>query len=160
MTELESIKSKIFNFDEIENLISLWKNEKQTIVFTNGCFDVLHYGHVCYLSKAKDLGNKLIMGLNSDSSVKRLKGPCRPINKQNERAVLLSALKFVDAVVIFDEDTPEKLIHIVHPDVLVKGGDYTFETIVGASFVSSYGGLVTTIPLVENFSSTNIINRL
>lgn len=160
MTILESINSKIFNFSEVGNLISLWRNEKQTVVFTNGCFDVLHFGHVCYLSKAKDLGSKLIIGLNSDDSVRRLKGPTRPINGQNERAKLLAALMFVDAVVIFDEDTPENLIHNVHPDVLVKGGDYTFETIVGATFVSSYGGIVTTIPLVENFSSTNIINRL
>lgn len=160
MTTLEFINSKIFSFSEIENLISLWKSEKQKVVFTNGCFDVLHYGHACYLSKSKDLGDKLIVGLNSDESVKRLKGPTRPINGQNERAKLLASLLFVDAVVIFEEDTPEKLITKVHPDVLVKGGDYTYETIVGAPFVSSYGGTVITIPLVENFSSTNIINRL
>lgn len=160
MNTLDFINSKIFNFSEIENLIYLWKSEKQKIVFTNGCFDVLHYGHACYLSKAKDLGDKLIIGLNSDDSVKRLKGPKRPINGQNERAKLLASLLFVDAVVIFEEDTPEKLITMVHPDVLVKGGDYTFDTIVGAPFVSSYGGSVITIPLVENFSSTNIINRL
>ncbi len=160
MTNLDAIKAKIVDFSEVENLISSWKNAGNSVVFTNGCFDVLHFGHVCYLSKAKDLGNKMIIGLNSDNSVKRLKGESRPINGQNERATLLASLQFVDAVVIFDQDTPELLINKVCPDYLIKGGDYSFETIVGADFVSSYGGKVMTIPLVENFSSTNIINKL
>jgi rfaE bifunctional protein nucleotidyltransferase chain/domain len=160
MSTLPTIKSKIVDFSEIRNLVSKWKSDGNRIVFTNGCFDVLHFGHVSYLAEAKDLGDKMIIGLNSDASVKRLKGETRPINGQHERAVLLAALQFVDAVVIFDEDTPEKLIKNVEPDFLVKGGDYTIDTIVGANFVMSYGGKVITIPLVENFSSSIIIKKL
>ncbi len=160
MSTLAAIKSKIIDFSEIRNLVSIWKSEGKGIVFTNGCFDVLHYGHASYLSEAKDLGDKMIIGLNSDSSVRRLKGETRPVNGQLERATLLAALSFVDAVVIFEEDTPERLIKTIHPDVLVKGGDYTIETIVGADFVQSYGGIVKTIPLVENFSTTKILKRL
>ena len=160
MSTLTAIKSKIIDFSEIGNLVSNWKSEGKSVVFTNGCFDVLHYGHVSYLSEAKDLGDKMIIGLNSDASVRRLKGETRPVNGQMERATLLAALGFVDAVVIFEEDTPEKLIKATHPDVLVKGGDYTIETIVGADFVLSYGGIVKTIPLVENFSTTKILKRL
>ena len=159
MSTLTAIKSKIVDFSKIKDLVSNWKKEGNSIVFTNGCFDVLHYGHVSYLAEASDLGDKMIIGLNSDSSVRRLKGETRPINGQHERAVLLSALQFVDAVVIFDEDTPENLINTIAPDFLVKGGDYTIDTIVGADFVMSYGGKVITIPLVENFSSTLIIKR-
>ena len=160
MSTLPTIKSKIVDFSEIRNLVSKWKSDGNRIVFTNGCFDVLHFGHVSYLAEAKDLGDKMIIGLNSDASVKRLKGETRPINGQHERAVLLAALQFVDSVVIFDEDTPEKLIKNVEPDFLVKGGDYTIDTIVGANFVMSYGGKVITIPLVENFSSSIIIKKL
>ena len=160
MSTLPTIKSKIIDFSEIRNLVSSWKSEGKSIVFTNGCFDVLHYGHASYLSEAKDLGDKMIIGLNSDASVRRLKGETRPVNGQLERATLLAALSFVDAVVIFEEDTPERLIKAIHPDVLVKGGDYTIETIVGADFVQSYGGIVKTIPLVENFSTTKILKRL
>ena len=159
MSTLTAIKSKIVDFSKIKDLVSNWKKEGNSIVFTNGCFDVLHYGHVSYLAEASDLGDKMIIGLNSDSSVRRLKGETRPINGQHERAVLLSALQFVDAVVIFDEDTPENLINTIAPDFLVKGGDYTIDTIVGADFVMSYGGKVITIPIVENFSSTLIIKR-
>lgn len=159
MSTLTAINSKIVDFSKIKDLVSNWKKEGNSIVFTNGCFDVLHYGHVSYLAEASDLGDKMIIGLNSDSSVRRLKGETRPINGQHERAVLLSALQFVDAVVTFDEDTPENLINTIAPDFLVKGGDYTIDTIVGADFVMSYGGKVITIPIVENFSSTLIIKR-
>lgn len=159
MSTLTAINSKIVDFSKIKDLVSNWKKEGNSIVFTNGCFDVLHYGHVSYLAEASDLGDKMIIGLNSDCSVRRLKGETRPINGQHERAVLLSALQFVDAVVIFDEDTPENLINTIAPDFLVKGGDYTIDTIVGADFVMSYGGKVITIPIVENFSSTLIIKR-
>ena len=160
MSTLPTIKSKIVDFSEIRNLVSKWKSDGNRIVFSNGCFDVLHFGHVSYLAEAKDLGDKMIIGLNSDASVKRLKGETRPINGQHERAVLLAALQFVDSVVIFDEDTPEKIIKNVKPNFLVKGGDYTIDTIVGANFVMSYGGKVITIPLVENFSSSIIIKKL
>ena len=160
MAILSQIKSKIVCLPDAAELVSLWKSGGQKVVFTNGCFDVLHYGHVCYLAEAKDLGDKLVIGLNSDASVRRLKGETRPVNGQHERATLLASLSFVDAVVIFEEDTPENLIKTLKPDFLVKGGDYTFETIVGAEFVSSYGGSVKTIPLVENFSTTKILKRL
>lgn len=137
-----------------------FKRHGQKIVFTNGCFDVLHYGHVHYLLQAKALGDILVIGLNSDDSVRRLKGPRRPINGENERALVLAALVCVDYVTLFEEDTPEELIKVVRPDVLVKGGDYTLDNIVGADFVTQNGGTVTTIPFVEGFSSTRIIEKL
>ena len=133
---------------------------RQKIVFTNGCFDVLHFGHVHYLLEAKKLGDVLVVGLNSDDSVRRLKGPSRPINGEKERAFVLAALSFVDYVVLFDEDIPENLIKTVRPDVLVKGGDYALDQIVGADFVRQNGGTVTTIPFVEGYSSTQIIEQL
>lgn len=137
-----------------------FKRHGQKIVFTNGCFDVLHFGHVHYLLQAKKLGDILVIGLNSDDSVRRLKGPRRPINGENERALVLAALVCVDYVTLFEEDTPEELIKVVRPDVLVKGGDYTLDNIVGADFVTQNGGSVTTIPFVEGFSSTRIIEKL
>lgn len=137
-----------------------FKRHGQKIVFTNGCFDVLHFGHVHYLLQAKKLGDILVIGLNSDDSVRRLKGPRRPINGENERALVLAALVCVDYVTLFEEDTPEELIKVVRPDVLVKGGDYTLDNIVGADFVTQNGGTVTTIPFVEGFSSTRIIEKL
>ena len=142
-------------FKENDVKLHNWK-----IVFTNGCFDVLHYGHVRYLLDAKSLGDLLVVGLNSDGSVRRLKGESRPINGEKERAFVLAALEFVDYIVVFEEDTPEKLIETVKPDVLVKGGDYQIENIVGADFVMQNGGTVTTIPFVEGFSSTRIIEQL
>ena len=140
-----------------ENALKL---HPQKIVFTNGCFDVLHFGHVHYLLEAKKLGDILVVGLNSDDSVRRLKGPSRPINGEKERAFVLAALACVDYVVVFDEDTPKELIETVRPDVLVKGGDYTLDNIVGADFVTQNGGTVTTIPFVVGFSSTRIIEKL
>lgn len=136
------------------------KLHNHKIVFTNGCFDVLHFGHVQYLLKAKKLGDLLVVGLNSDASVRRLKGESRPINGEKERAFVLAALAFVDYVVVFEEDTPKELIEVVKPNVLVKGGDYKIENIVGADFVMQNGGTVTTIPFVEGFSSTHIIEQL
>ena len=133
---------------------------RQKVVFTNGCFDVLHFGHVHYLLEAKKLGDILVVGLNSDNSVRRLKGPARPINGENERAFVLAALSFVDYITVFEEDTPLNLIKIVQPDVLVKGGDYALDQIVGADFVSQNGGIVTTIPFVEGYSSSRIIDQL
>ena len=140
-----------------ENALKL---HRQKIVFTNGCFDVLHYGHVRYLLEAKKLGDILVVGLNSDESVRRLKGPTRPVNGEKERAFVLAALACIEYVVIFGEDTPKELIETVIPDVLVKGGDYDLSNIVGADFVTQNGGTVTTIPFVEGFSSTHIIEQL
>lgn len=141
----------------VENALNL---QQQKIVFTNGCFDVLHFGHVYYLQRAKELGDLLVVGLNSDASVRRLKGESRPVNGEKERAYVLAALSFVDYVVVFEEDTPENLIKIVKPKVLVKGGDYQLSNIVGADFVQQNGGTVTTIPFVEGYSSTRIIEQL
>jgi rfaE bifunctional protein nucleotidyltransferase chain/domain len=160
METLKSIENKILKIHELTSVIFDWKKNKNSVVFTNGCFDILHYGHVSYLARAKDLGDKLIIGLNSDVSVKRLKGESRPMNNEHDRAIILSALQFVDAVTIFDEDTPERIIKTIVPDVLAKGGDYSYENIVGADFVMSNGGLVEIIPFVDGHSTTNIINKL
>jgi len=150
----------IISFDATEKMcLDLHRNGKQ-IVFTNGCFDIIHAGHVTYLKKAKALGDLLFVGLNTDSSVKRLKGENRPLNTETDRATVLDELKSVDYVVLFDADTPEELIKLIKPDVLVKGGDYTYDTIVGADYVSSLGGKVVTIPLVEGKSTTSIINKI
>ena len=141
-----NIEQKIVGRDFFkENALKL---HQQKVVFTNGCFDVLHFGHVHYLLEAKKLGDILVVGLNSDDSVRRLKGPTRPINGEKERAFVLAALSCVDYIVMFEEDTPENLIKAVRPDVLVKGGDYALDQIVGADFVRQNGGTVTTIPFI------------
>lgn len=146
----EGLHRSLFNFH-----LPHWNDMR--VVFTNGCFDILHRGHVEYLSKAADKGDVLVVGLNTDASVKRLKGEGRPVNNEEARAMVLASLSFVDAVVLFDEDTPYELIKAVRPDVLVKGADYKKEEIVGYDIVTSYGGTVETIPLVEGYSSTKII---
>jgi len=159
MTNLDYIKNKFYDKTTIINQLNIWRSENKKIVFTNGCFDILHKGHIEYLSKSKDFGDILIVGLNSDNSVKRLKGEERPINHQNSRSFILSALLFVDAVIYFDEDTPLNLIEIINPDVLVKGGDYKKEDIVGYDFIIERGGIVKTIDLVKGYSTTNIIKK-
>lgn len=146
--------------EEVEKELSAQKTGKGKVVFTNGCFDILHAGHVSYLKKARALGDKLIVGINSDDSVRRLKGDDRPVNTLEDRMTVLSELECVDEVIAFDEDTPAELIKKVRPDVLVKGDDYTIEKIVGADFVMSYGGEVKTIPLLEGRSTTNIISKM
>lgn len=160
MNNLKEIENKILD----EERLSLWlddcrKNNK-SIVFSNGCFDIIHRGHIEYLAKASDLGDKFIIGLNTDASIKRLKGPSRPVNNQDARAIVLAALQFVDAVVLFDEDTPYNLIKAVQPDVLVKGNDYKPEDIVGYDIVTAKGGVVTTVELVEGYSTTNTIAKM
>ena len=144
---------------QLEELIQQVRRDAREIVFTNGVFDILHAGHTTYLEAARRLGDILIVGLNSDASVRRLKGPERPINSEGDRAIVLSALRAVDHVVLFTEDTPLRLIEAILPNVLVKGGDYQRETIVGADVVEQYGGQVVTIPLVEGRSTTNVISR-
>ena len=137
-----------------------WKENKEIVVFTNGCFDILHLGHVDYLEKARQAGTKMIVGVNADSSVRQLKGPSRPVNNEYARARILASLQFVDMVIIFEEETPLQLINTLLPDVLIKGDDYSIETIVGAKEVIANGGKVTTIPLVPSYSTTNIIQKL
>jgi rfaE bifunctional protein nucleotidyltransferase chain/domain len=150
----------IVDFNEIEKICNSLRGQNKKIVFTNGCFDILHRGHIEYLTKAKEFGDVLIVGLNSDTSVKRLKGKDRPINPESDRARILDALKPVDYIVIFEEDTPLRLIQMVKPDVLVKGGDYKVEEIVGSEYVMSYGGKVEIIPFVEGKSTTKIIQKI
>ena len=142
------------------SIIKKVKTERKKIVFTNGCFDLLHVGHIRYLAQAKKLGDFLIIGLNSDSSVKALKGKNRPINSFEDRAVLLSALTSVDLVVIFEEQTPANLIKDIVPDILVKGGDYNIEDIVGYHTVIQNGGKVKTLSFHDGYSSTNFINKI
>ena len=154
------IFSKIYTLPQLKEQVEQWKNEGQRIVFTNGCFDLLHTGHITYLAKAAELGDKLIIGLNSDQSVQKLKGAGRPVNNEQTRSLVLAAMLFIDAIVVFDEDTPYSVIISLLPDVLVKGGDYTIDTIVGASEVQANGGEVKTISFVEGYSSTSIINRI
>jgi rfaE bifunctional protein nucleotidyltransferase chain/domain len=146
--------------EKIAQICSILKQEKKRIVFTNGCFDIIHSGHVVYLYSAKSKGDILIVGLNSDDSVRRLKGPERPLNNEQDRSIVLSALGMVDYVVLFEEDTPYELIKKVKPDILVKGGDYTRETIVGADIVEKGGGEVVVVPLVAGKSTTNIIAKM
>jgi rfaE bifunctional protein nucleotidyltransferase chain/domain len=144
---------------ELEDLRSELRAKQQTVVFTNGVFDILHAGHVMYLEAARNMGDVLVVGLNADASVSRLKGPTRPVNTENDRAQVLAALRCVDHVVIFTEDTPLRVITELLPDVLIKGGDYTRDTIVGADVVEARGGTVATIPLLEGRSTTNIIEK-
>ena len=160
MSSLKKIKDKIFDLDSLKNKVISWKENGHKIVFTNGCFDIMHKGHIEVLSKSSDLGDKLIIGLNSDSSVQKLKGNSRPIIDENSRAIALAALSFVDAIVLFSEETPINLISTLNPDILAKGGDYEIRTIVGHEIVQKNGGEVILIPFVEGFSSTNIINKI
>ena len=155
MKQIEKIQQKITTPEEI-----LKKGMKGKMIFTNGCFDVLHKGHIHYLSAAAELGDYLVIGLNSDQSVQRLKGSGRPYLDQESRAYILAALSFVDFVVLFHEDTPYNLINTLRPDILVKGGDYKTEEIVGYDIVTSSGGQVIVIDIIEGYSSTKIINKL
>lgn len=158
MNSLDHIRSKIVDasfFTRHEEEL-----RRRKVVFTNGCFDILHCGHVTCLAHARKLGDLLVVGLNSDTSVRRIKGPDRPVNPQEARALVLAALEMVDHVVIFDEDTPYNLITRVKPDILIKGGDYETADIVGGDYVRARGGQVLTIPLVQGFSTSSILDHL
>jgi len=160
LNKLELIQKKIYPLQELSRLVSQWKMLSKKVVFTNGCFDLIHQGHNTYLLQAAEFGNKLIVAVNSDDSVRRLKGNSRPVTDQYSRAFNLACHLYVDAVIIFDEDTPLNLIETLQPDVLVKGGDYTLETIVGAKEVMQQGGQVEIIPFLEGYSTTAIIEKL
>lgn len=153
-------KDKIKTWEDLKVQIDEWKLAGNKVVFSNGCFDILHLGHIDYLEKARAFGSKLIIGLNDDASVRKLKGAERPINNQNSRARMLAALEFVDGLTIFSEETPKELISFLLPDILVKGSDYTIENIVGADIVMANGGTVKTINLVEGYSTTNLIEQI
>ncbi len=157
---IDFIQSKIVDQENFAFTLNRWRFKNERIVFTNGCFDLLHYGHVHYLATARAMGTKLVIGLNSDESVARLKGDHRPITPVKSRASMLAAFLFVDTVIVFDEDTPSKLIELIKPNVLVKGGDYNIEDIVGADFVKSYGGEVSTIPFIDGHSTTAIESKI
>ncbi len=160
MNKLDVVKSKIIDIDNIIPYLTYWKLKNQKIVFTNGCFDILHRGHVEYLAKAASSGNVLVIGLNTDSSVRRIKGENRPIQDEYARAILLASLSFVSAIILFNEDTPYELIKKVNPDVLVKGSDYKAEDIVGYDIVKENGGEVVTIDFIEGYSTTSILEKL
>lgn len=160
MRAVSSIPSKILTTDELKSKVAQWRLLGQTIAFTNGCFDILHAGHIASLSEAAKTADVLIVGLNADSSVKGLKGPDRPINNEESRALLLASLSLVDAVVIFSDPTPLELIKTIMPDFLVKGGDYKIEEIAGAREVLEAGGKVLINPILEGFSTTSLIEKL
>ncbi len=160
MDKLQWIKHKVYDREALIKECNGWRVRNEKIVFTNGCFDILHHGHLDLLAKAASLGTKLIVGINTDSSVKRLKGDARPVTHEQDRLFQMASLLCTSAICLFDEDTPEALINLIKPDVLVKGGDYTIDTIVGADFVQSYGGEVSIIPFVEGYSTTSLISRI
>jgi len=160
MNSKHALSQKIVSREELKPLVNHWKGTGKKIVFTNGCFDLLHAGHVAYLTEAASLGDVLILGLNSDDSVQRLKGPERPVNDEITRSALLGAMYFIDAVILFNEDTPLELIKTVLPDVLVKGGDYTTENIVGAKETIANGGKVEVLSFLPGYSSTAIIEKI
>lgn len=160
MKKSNTIRERIFAIEEIKQEVRRMRLKSKTIAFTNGVFDILHEGHISVLSQAASFADVLIAGINSDASVKKLKGESRPINNENSRALVMAALIMVDAVVIFDEETPLELIKIIKPDVLVKGGDYTIETMVGAKEVLDAGGKVEIVPIEPGFSTTGIIKKI
>jgi rfaE bifunctional protein nucleotidyltransferase chain/domain len=160
MQKLQWIQNKILSKEAMLQQCNVWRASGHKIVFTNGCFDILHHGHLTLLANAADFGNKLVLALNTDASVKRLKGPERPVTQEQDRAFQAASLLCVDAVCLFDEPTPEELIQYLKPNVLVKGGDYTINQIVGADFIMANGGRVEIIPFVEGYSTTSIIGKI
>lgn len=160
MNKQNQVSTKILTADSLEKTVAGWKNQGKKIVFTNGCFDILHLGHVDYLAKAADLGDKLIVGLNTDSSVSKLKGPHRPIQDENSRLKIIASLGFVDGVILFSESTPLELIRLVQPDILVKGSDYEPEQIVGFDIVTGRGGSVKTIDFLPGYSTSGIEKKI
>lgn len=160
MKNLQNIISKIFSLSDLKIQSDKWKQDGDKIVFTNGCFDLVHRGHVEVLANTADLGDRLIIGLNSDVSIQKIKGKNRPIIDENSRAILLASLQFVDAIVLFSEDTPKQLIETIVPNVLAKGGDYKVEEIAGHEVVLQNGGEVILVPFIDGFSTTNIVDKI
>ncbi len=160
MQKIQWIQHKIYSREALVRECNVWRATGKKIVFTNGCFDILHHGHLVLLAEAASFGNILTVGLNTDNSVQRLKGPERPLTHEQDRAFQVASMLCTDAVCLFDEDTPEALIKLIKPDVLVKGGDYTIDNIVGADFVHNNGGSVEIIPFVKGYSTTSTIDRI
>lgn len=151
---------KIKRLSQLQNIVGQFKSEGKTVVFTNGCFDLIHPGHIMYLCEAKEMGDLLIVGLNSDASIRKIKGKDRPIINEAGRITILSGLECVDYIAVFDESTPLKLIKTLKPDIIVKGADWKDKGIIGADFVRSYGGEVRTVNLVKGYSTTNLIKKI
>ena len=160
MSHFNKLKNKIFSLENLKLQVENWKATGEEVVFTNGCFDIIHQGHIEVLARTADIGTKLIVGLNSDSSIQKLKGKTRPIIQQQSRAILLASFSFVDALVLFSEETPINLISTLKPDILAKGGDYKIETIVGHKVVQENGGQVILMHFLDGFSSTTIIDKI
>ena len=160
MSKLEQLKTKIYTPEKLKSQLAIWAFQNKKVVFTNGCFDLLHLGHIDYLSKAKDLGDILIIGLNTDKSVRNIKGESRPITDEFSRASILASLSFVDAVIFFGEETPYDLINFVQPDILVKGSDYNEEDIVGYDIVKAKGGEVKTLDFLVGYSTSAIEKKI
>lgn len=160
MKAISNIPLKVFNLLQLQQQLKRWRLLNKKIVFTNGVFDILHQGHIASLSEAASFGDVLIVAVNTNASVKRLKGTSRPVNDENARALILASLLMTDAIILFDEDTPLSLITAIMPDVLVKGGDYTIDNIVGAKEVMANGGEVKIVPILEGFSTTGIIEKM
>ncbi len=160
MSLISKVREKIINTDILALKVSKWKKNKMKVAFTNGCFDILHLGHLKILTKSKEFGDRLIVAINSDESVRKLKGKERPVNDFQTRSHMLASFSFVDYVVKFSDDTPKELIQKIKPDFLIKGGDYKKKDIVGNDIVSSYGGETVIIPLINGLSSTNTIKKI
>ncbi len=157
---MSKAQNKILSLQQGIDITTEWKKGGEKVVFTNGCFDIIHLGHVDYLEKARELGTKLIIGLNTDASIRRIKGPQRPVQDERSRSRILASFAFTDAVILFDEDTPYNLIKALKPDILVKGNDYAPQNIIGADIVNGYGGDVITIELITGYSTSEIIKKI
>ena len=160
MSNLQNVTSKIYTLSDLKIQTDKWKEKGDKIVFTNGCFDLVHRGHIEVLANTADLGDRLVIGLNSDISIQELKGEKRPIIDENSRAILIASLQFVDAIVLFSEETPEKLIEAIIPNILAKGGDYKVTEIAGHKVVLENGGEVILVPRINGFSTTNIVDKI
>ena len=160
MTNFQNIKSKIYSLTDLVERLKTWRKRGEKIVFTNGCFDLVHRGHVEMLANTADLGDRLVIGLNTDKSIKNLKGENRPVVDEYSRSILLASLQFTDAIVLFSENTPQKIIETIIPDVLAKGGDYNLEEIAGYDVVTQNGGDVIRVPFIDGYSTSNIIHKI
>ena len=158
--QLNKLKAKIFHIEDLSQIIKEWRLDGNKIVFTNGCFDLIHLGHLEVLARSADLGDRLVVGINSDKSIKRIKGKSRPIIEEDSRAKQLAAIEFIDAVILFNEDTPHNLISFINPDIITKGGDYKKNDVVGNELMNKKSGEVVIIPLTQGFSTTSILEKI
>ena len=158
--QLNKLKAKIFNIKDLSQMLKEWRSDGNKIIFTNGCFDLIHLGHLEILARSADLGDKLIVGINSDMSIKKIKGNSRPIIQEDSRAKQLAAIEFIDAVILFNEDTPYDLISFINPDIITKGGDYKKNDVIGNELMNKKAGEVVIIPLTQGYSTTSILEKI